>query len=177
MLTSDVAAIYCRHLWTHAIHSGIGVFFSLGFHVIGCVIFMRSCCVFDFLRLLHFPLFAVYLLSFRPVFPPGHQLLLPRCGGQIPCALPLMRTLSSLSSTTLSHFLKDHVYRESQLKIDWTEETCKEMGELAQQDHTYRFSRTEVSHIEQVGQDCADASSTRFSSCNLTQQLSPSRLR
>ena len=35
---------------------------------------MRSCCVFDFLRLLHFPLFAVHLLSYRPVFLPGHQL-------------------------------------------------------------------------------------------------------
>ena len=43
---------------------------------------MRSCCMFDSLRLLHFPLFAVYLLSYRPVFPSGHQLHLPRCGGQ-----------------------------------------------------------------------------------------------
>ena len=30
------------------------------------------------------------------------QLLLPRCGGQIPCALSLMRTLAPLPSTTLS---------------------------------------------------------------------------
>ena len=37
-------------------------------HHITCVIFMRSCCVFDSLRLLHFPLFAVFLLSHRPVF-------------------------------------------------------------------------------------------------------------
>ena len=29
---------------------------------------MRSCCVFDSPRLLHFPLLAVYLLSYRPVF-------------------------------------------------------------------------------------------------------------
>ena len=64
---------------------------------------MRSCCVFDSLRLLHFPLLAVYLLSYRPVFPPGHQLHLPRCGGQIPCALQLLRTLAPLPSTTLSH--------------------------------------------------------------------------
>ena len=61
---------------------------------------MRSCCVFDSLRLLHFLLLAVYLLSYRPVFPPGHQLLPPRCGGQIPCALQLMRTLAPLPSTT-----------------------------------------------------------------------------
>ena len=63
---------------------------------------MRSCCVFDSLRLFHFPLLAVHLLSYRPVFPPGHQLHLPRCGGQIPCALQLMCTLALLPSTTLS---------------------------------------------------------------------------
>ena len=43
-------------------------------------------------RLLHFLLFAVHLLSYHPVFPPALQLHLPRCGGQIPCALQLMRT-------------------------------------------------------------------------------------
>ena len=52
---------------------------------------MRSCCVFDSPR--------------HPVFLPGHHLLLPRCGGQIPCALQLMRTLAPLPSTTLSHNL------------------------------------------------------------------------
>ena len=36
-------------------------------------------------------------------FSPGHQLLFPRCGGQISCALLLMRTLAPLPSTTLSH--------------------------------------------------------------------------
>ena len=66
---------------------------------------MRSCCVFDSLRLLHFPLFAVYLLSYHPVFSPVHQLHLPRCGGQIPCALQLMRTLALLPSTTLSQVM------------------------------------------------------------------------
>ena len=72
---------------------------------IPCVISMRSCCVFDSLRLLHFLLFAVHLLSYHPVFPPGHQLHLPRCGGQIPCALLLMRTLALLPSTTLSQVI------------------------------------------------------------------------
>ena len=67
---------------------------------------MRSCCVFDSPRLLHFPLLAVYLLSYRPVIRPGHQLHLPRCGGQIPCAPQLMRTLALLPITTLSHW--DH---------------------------------------------------------------------
>ena len=67
---------------------------------------MRSCVCSDSLRLLHFPLLAVHLLSYRPVFPPGHHLHLPRCGGQIPCALQLMRTLAPLPSTTLSHILE-----------------------------------------------------------------------
>ena len=35
-------------------------------------------------------------------------------------------------------FQRDQVYRESQLKIGWTEQKCIEMDELAQQDHTYR---------------------------------------
>ena len=74
-------------------------------HHIPCVISMRSCFVFDSFRLLQFSLFAVYLLSYRPVFPPSHQLHLPRCGGQIPCALQLMRTLALLPSTTLSQVL------------------------------------------------------------------------
>ena len=59
----------------------------------------------DSLRLLHFPLFAVCLLSYHPVFPPGHQLHLPRCGGQIPCELSLMGTLALLPSTTLSQVM------------------------------------------------------------------------
>ena len=33
-------------------------------------------------------------------------------------------------------FLRDPVYRDSQLAIGWTERRCKEMDELAQQDHT-----------------------------------------
>ena len=49
------------------------------FHIIACVIFMRSCCVFDSPRL-SLPLLAVYLLSYRLVHPLGSQLL-PRCGG------------------------------------------------------------------------------------------------
>ena len=38
-------------------------------------------------------------------------------------------------------FLRDQVYRESQLLIGWTEQKCIEMDELAKQDHTYRLSR------------------------------------
>ena len=40
-------------------------------------------------------------------------------------------------------FLRDQVYRESQLKIGWTVQKCMEMDELAKQDHTYRLSKEE----------------------------------
>ena len=38
-------------------------------------------------------------------------------------------------------FLRDPVYRESQLAIGWTEQKCKEIDELAKEDHTYHLSR------------------------------------
>ena len=41
------------------------------------------------------------------------------------------------------HFQRDQFYRESQLKIGWIEQTCIEMDELGQQDHTYPLSREE----------------------------------
>ena len=78
---------------------------------------MPSCCVFDSPRILHFPLLAVYLLSYRPVFPPGHQLLLPRCAGQIPCAHLLMRTLAPLPSTTLSQSKNDNKGKGKHKKV------------------------------------------------------------
>ena len=34
-------------------------------------------------------------------------------------------------------FLKDSTYRDSQLKIGWTEETCIAMDKLAQEDHYF----------------------------------------
>ena len=34
-------------------------------------------------------------------------------------------------------FLKDSTYRDSQLKIGWTEEMCLAMNKLAQEDHSY----------------------------------------
>ena len=46
-------------------------------------------------------LLAVHRPSYRLFYSPGGQ----RCGGQIPCALSLMRTLAPLPSTTLSHEL------------------------------------------------------------------------
>ena len=40
-------------------------------------------------------------------------------------------------------FLRDPVYRESQLAIGWTEQKCKEMDELAKEDHTYHLTQEE----------------------------------
>ena len=48
--------------------------------------------------------------------------------------------------------LRDQVYRESQLKIGWTEQKCIEVDELAQQDHTYRLSKEELKRCQ--GQWC-----------------------
>ena len=56
-------------------------------------------------------------------------------------------------------FLRDQVYRESQLKIGWSEENCKEMDEICKtKPHVPSLYRgiqkiqgTMISHHEQVG--------------------------
>ena len=45
-------------------------------------------------------------------------------------------------------FLRDQVYRESQLKIGFTEQKGIEIDELAQQDHTYRLSKKEFKRYQ-----------------------------
>ena len=40
-------------------------------------------------------------------------------------------------------FLRDPVFRDSQLKIGWTEEKCIAMDKLAQEDHSHNLSREE----------------------------------
>ena len=97
---------------------------------------MRSCNVFDSPRLLPFLLLlAVYLLSHRPVFP--LQLLLPRCGGQIPCALPLMRTLAPLPSTTLSQVYEPNDCHISETTEPYIQESSGENGSLNSHDFEY----------------------------------------
>ena len=86
-------------------------------HQIPCVISMRSCFVFHSLRYFHFPLFAVHLLSYRPVFPPGHQFHLPRCGGQIPCSLQDFGTLAEYDPLTIGlYFLRARQANERRLR-------------------------------------------------------------
>ena len=107
-------------------------------HHIPCVISMRSCCVFHSLRLLHFPILAVHLLSYRPVFLPGHQLHLPRCGEQIPCALQLMRTLAPLPSTTLSQVEPNdyHISEDTELYIQGSSGENGSLNDLEYDDVT-----------------------------------------
>ena len=45
-------------------------------------------------------------------------------------------------------FLRDQVYRKSQLKIGWNEQKCIEMDKLAQEDHTYRLSKEEFKRYQ-----------------------------
>ena len=48
-----------------------------------------------------------------------------------------MRCLKKKFEGIHDRFLKDSTYRDSQLKIGWTEETCRAMDKLAQEDHSY----------------------------------------
>ena len=45
-------------------------------------------------------------------------------------------------------FQRDQVYRESQRKIDWTEQKCTEMDKLAQEDHPYHLSNEEFKRFQ-----------------------------
>ena len=45
-------------------------------------------------------------------------------------------------------FLRDQVYRESQLLIGWTEHKCTEIDELAKQNHTYHLSTEEFKRYQ-----------------------------
>ena len=45
-------------------------------------------------------------------------------------------------------FLRDQVYRKSQLAIGWTEQKCIEMDELAKQNHTYHLSTEEFKRYQ-----------------------------
>ena len=82
-------------------------------------------------------------------------------------------------------FLRDPVFRDSQLKIGWIEEKCIEMDKLAQECHSYRLSREEnlrhqktlVSHATQIGQECIDATSIRLPSRSHNNEPPPPRIR
>ena len=77
------------------------------------------------------------IFSYRPVFLSGHQLLLPRCGGQIPCALPLMRTLAPLPSTTLFTGYEPNDYHISETTEPYIQESTGENGSLNSHDLEY----------------------------------------
>ena len=64
-----------------------------------------ECCSWS-LRLLHSLLLLSHHLSDHPAVPTAKQLQLPRCGGQIPCVLPL-KTLAPWPRTSLPQVLGD----------------------------------------------------------------------
>ena len=82
-------------------------------------------------------------------------------------------------------FLRDPVYRESQLAIGWTEQKCKELDELAKEDHTYRLTPEEFRRyqgqwfltLKEAGKKCVYDTSIRFSSCCLHVKSSTPRVR
>ena len=81
-------------------------------------------------------------------------------------------------------FLRDQVYCESQLAIGWTEQSPKRWTNLKRKPHVpslYRgiqkIPKTTVSHLEQVRQKWAYATSTRYWSCCLSQKPSPPRVK
>ena len=66
-------------------------------------------------------------------------------------------------------FQRDPVYRDSQLKIGWTEEKCIAMDKLAQEDHSYcpsseeyeRYRKTGISHWTNQA-ECTDETPIRL---------------
>ena len=82
-------------------------------------------------------------------------------------------------------FQLDPEYRDSQLKIGWTEERCIAMDELAQEDHSYRLSYEEYeryqkhwySHTEHIGQGCTDETPIRLPNSSHINEPSSPRIR
>ena len=78
-------------------------------------------------------------------------------------------------------FLRDQVFRDSQLKTGWTGQKCIEMDELSQEDHSYRLSREEVKRYQ--GQSyltlikSGKNAPIRLPSCSHNQKPSPPRIR
>ena len=82
-------------------------------------------------------------------------------------------------------FLRDPVYRESQLAIGWTEQKCKEWDEHAKEDHACHLSPGEFRRyqgqwyltLNKTGKKWSYEASIRFSSCCLCQKSSARRVR
>ena len=57
---------------------------------------------------------------------------------------------SKIFSFIRDRFLRDDMYRESQLAIGWSKETCMKMYKLAQEDHSYVALRRERERYESM---------------------------
>ena len=138
--TSHFLALACAHFNVTSTLAQVWRAAHISLHPI----FMRSWCgCSDSLRF-SLPLLAVYHLHYRLVHSSGLQHLLPWCGGQVPCALSLVRTSAPLPSTTLSHKktqCKGRNYSTKKRKIPfssrrWTNKIC------------WRRSGTENIHLD-----------------------------
>ena len=72
--------------------------------------------------------FAVHLLSYHPVFPPGHQLHLPRCGGQIPLCTPANEDLGTLAEYDPLTGYEPNDYHISEATEPYIQESSVENG-------------------------------------------------
>ena len=79
-------------------------------------------------------------------------------------------------------FLRDQVYRDSQLAIGWTEQKCVEMDELAKQAHTYHLSQEKFKRyqgqwyltLNKAGKNAPMRLRPDFLMCRLSQKPSSS---
>ena len=85
-----------------------------------------------------------------------------------------------LLTSIQDRFLRDPIYRESQLAIGWTELNCLEWDELAQEDHTYGLTPEEKKRYQRntAGKKKKAYETTiRFSSRCLNKKSSTPRVR
>ena len=80
-------------------------------------------------------------------------------------------------------FQRNLTYRDSQLKIGWTEEKCIEMDKLAQENHSYCPSSEEYERYkknwyltEQIRQKCTDETPIRLPRSSQNNEPSPPRI-
>ena len=81
-------------------------------------------------------------------------------------------------------FQRDPVYRDSQLKIGWTEEKCIAMVQLAQEDHSHcpsseeyeRFQKKLLYLTEHMRQKCTDETLIRLPNSSHINEPSPPRI-
>ena len=115
------------------------------------------------LRQLHFLLLSRHLLSYHPVLPSARQLHLPGCGGQIPCALPPMRTLAPLPSTILSQLVHRTHWAAQHRGMTWFWNCAAWTSRLLckQSKRCSGVAQTTARHPPRAGMRCSNSNSAR----------------